>query len=248
MRSPFVAGLFSPINLLMPLLALAAGLLAAWWLFPLGLLLWVVMAMLVARDPGTKFRHTLRKREPLAHRFQGYFDRIERTQVSIFNAIAQTRPRVRQQLQSVQAATDRLVDEAYRMGQWMTVLENHRRMAQTSSDYKQALAKLEKKIEQAEDPLVRNEYEDSLRALQSRQAKLGSLSSQIDRMEAQLSGLASEMEQTLTEVIRLQALNEDQVAQYIPVLLGVLNEELEQLAQFKEQVGATPTVLWPEIR
>jgi hypothetical protein len=52
MRSPLLTALFHPLNLTTLAVAVAAGLCAAWWLFPLGLLVWLIMVVGVARDPA----------------------------------------------------------------------------------------------------------------------------------------------------------------------------------------------------
>ena len=48
MRSPFLTALLHPLNLAVLVLSVLAGLVAAWWLFPLGLLFWLVMVTAVA--------------------------------------------------------------------------------------------------------------------------------------------------------------------------------------------------------
>src|SRR5215831_17412371 len=105
-RSPWLTALINPVNLAMLALAVAAGLCAAWWLFPLGLLLWVVMVLAVARDPSLVISSTMESRAPLAARFQAPFDRIERSQVSLFNTLASADPRIRASFHQVQAETD----------------------------------------------------------------------------------------------------------------------------------------------
>lgn len=236
--------LTNPLNVGMLLLSIAAGLLAAWWLFPLGLALWVVMVILFARDPSVRMRQTLAGRTPLAHRFQTYFDRIERTQINIFNTLSNSRSRVRQSLQPVRQAVDALVNEAYQLGQWMTVLENHRQVSRANDDFTTSIAELEAKIAQSGDALARSEYEESLRTLQARLSNLEALESQIERMEAQLANVTVEMAQILTEVIRLQALEPKQVKQYVPVLVNMMEEQSAQLKAFQQEVGSIPSMMW----
>src|SRR5258708_4108597 len=91
-RSPWLTALINPLNLAMLALAVAAGLCSAWWLLPLGLLLWVVMVLGVARDPSLVISSTMDSRAPLAARFQAPFDRIERSHVSLFNPLPSPDP------------------------------------------------------------------------------------------------------------------------------------------------------------
>ena len=88
MRSPVITALAHPLNLAVLGLSLLAGLLAAWWLFPLGLVVWGAMVATVSRDARVQFSHRLQSREPLARRFQGYFDRVQRAQLRIFNSLS----------------------------------------------------------------------------------------------------------------------------------------------------------------
>ena len=62
MRSPILSSLFHPLNIAMAGLAFFAGLVAAWWLFPIGLLLWVVMVVVVSRDRALRFNHQIQQR------------------------------------------------------------------------------------------------------------------------------------------------------------------------------------------
>ena len=50
MRSPIVIALLHPLNLVMLGLVTLAGLISAWWLFPLGLGLWMVMIHTIHMD------------------------------------------------------------------------------------------------------------------------------------------------------------------------------------------------------
>ena len=75
-RSPFLTALMNPINLAMLALIAAAGLCAAWWLVPVGIVLWLVMFLVIFRDPAMTLNNTVEAREGLGQRFQARFDRI----------------------------------------------------------------------------------------------------------------------------------------------------------------------------
>jgi hypothetical protein len=102
MRSPVVTALAHPLNLLMLMTSAVAGLISAWWLFPVGLLFWLIMVVMVARDPALKLNVEKGRRTSLAQRFQRYFDRIERAQVSVFNGLSHASPEVKRAMQPVQ--------------------------------------------------------------------------------------------------------------------------------------------------
>jgi flagellar biosynthesis chaperone FliJ len=235
MRSPFVTGLLHPLNLLMLGLAVFAGLVAAWWLFPLGLLLWLIMVVVVSRVPSLRISHEMHSREPIAQRFQRYFDRIERTQVSVFNSLSSAPGRTRKALQPVQEELEALTDQAYRLCRRMTALENYRLVFESTSDLQTDLQQIDEAIAKAGDPLVKQQYEDSRRTLLERMAKLKLVASDLARVEAQLLSLANEMDGVVTEVIRLQAAGPAEAERGVPALVAELRAQSAQLERSEEE-------------
>ena len=234
-RSPLLTGLIHPINLLMLAVSVWAGLVSAWWLFPVGLVFWLVMVVNVANDPSLRMSHRMQRREPLAQRFQNRFDRLERFQVSIFNSLASAPPDVRRVLQPVQDETEHVVDEAYALCRRMTGLENYRLVTESQADLEAELDELNEIVGRTDDLVTRQEYEDSCRALQGRIEKLEVVSTQLDRVEAQLVSLSNELEGVVTEVIRLQAMGAKGAESQVVPLVEKLREEAEQLETFERE-------------
>ena len=229
MRSPLVTGLLHPLNLAMLGLVAFAGLVAAWWLFPLGLLLWLAMVVAVSREPSLRFSHKMQSREPIASRFQRYFDRIERAQVSVFNSSASAPGRTRKALQPVQDELERLTAQAYQLCQRMTALENYRLVTESTSNLTADLQQINDAIARTGDALVKQEYEESRRALIERIAKLNLAASELDRVEAQLLGLANEMDGVVAEVVRLQAAGSEATERQAPDLVAKIRAQSAQL-------------------
>jgi hypothetical protein len=215
-------------------LAAFAALVAAWWLFPLGLLLWLGMVVAVSRDPSLRFSHEMHSREPMAQRFQRYFDRIERAQVSIFNSLASAPGRTRKVLQPVQEELEALTAQTYRLCRRMTALENYRLVSESTTNLQADLQQITAAIDNATDARVKEEYENSRRALVERIAKLRLVASDLDQVEAQLLGLANELDGVVTEVIRLQAAGPDDAERGVPALVEKLREQSAQLARSEE--------------
>jgi hypothetical protein len=236
MRSPFVTGLLHPLNLLMLGLAVFAGLVAAWWLFPLGLLLWLVMVIAVSRDPSLRISHEMRSREPMPQRFQRYFDRIERAQVSVFNSLSSAPGRTRKALQPAQEELEALTDQAYRLCRRMTALENYRLVTDSTANLAADLKRIDEAIDKAGDPLVKQEYEYSRRATLERIAKLQLVASDLDRVEAQLLSLTNEMDGIVAEVIRLQASGPVEAERGVPALVAEIRALSVQLEGFGQEV------------
>lgn len=235
MRSPFLTALLHPLNMIMLGLALFAVLFSAWWLFPIGLLFWLIMVLRVARDPTLRFNHQMQERAPLAQRFQRYFDRIERAQLGVFNTLSSAPNATRRVLQPVQTELELLTDQVYALGKRMTTLENYRMVTQSQSDLEHDLQELNETIEQTEDDLVRREYEESRQSLQNRLDKLKAVSTQLERVEAQLMSLSNELDATVTEVIRLQAMGADSAKQFVPELTERLRQQRLQLREFESE-------------
>jgi hypothetical protein len=57
-RPPLLTALLNPVNIAMFALTVAAGLCSAWWLAPVGFVLWLVMVVIIARDPGVQITFT----------------------------------------------------------------------------------------------------------------------------------------------------------------------------------------------
>lgn len=235
MRSPILTALINPLNILMAGLTVFAGLVSAWWLFPVGVVFWLVMVIVVSRDKALRFNQQMQQREPVAQRFQRYFDRIERAQVGVFNTLSASPVAMRRVLQPIQAGVDQLTREAYALCQRMTSLENYRVVTMSQADLSNDLDHIEALIEQTQDPLVRADYEASRRALQERLAKLEGVSNQLERVEAQLLGLANEMDGVMTEVVRLQAAGPESAREPVADLARRLQQEAEQLRAFEQQ-------------
>lgn len=235
MRSPLLVALLHPLNLLMVGVSAVAGLVAAWWLFPVGMLFWVIMVIAVARDPSLRISHQMQRRAPLAQRFQRYFDRVERSQVSVFNSLASAPTRTRRALQPVQAEIDRLTDQVHSLCQRMTVLENYRIVSQSQTDLETDLQHINEMLDDTGDPLVQREYEESRQSLQERLSKLKTVATHLDRVEAQLMSLSSEMEGIVTEVVRLQAMGPQDAARHVPAVVERLREQSAQVEEFKRE-------------
>lgn len=91
------------------------------------------------------------------------------------------------------------------------------------------------KIGGTQDPVIRREYEESRQTLEGRVDKLKAVSTQLDRVEAQLVSLANEMDGVLTEMIRLQAMGPKDAARHVPALVKHLRDQSAQLEEFARE-------------
>ena len=242
-RSPLFTALFHPVNLSMLALTAAAGLCAAWWLAPIGLLFWAIMVFVIARDPGLQMTFTRQSRQPLAQRFQIRFDRLDRARFSIFNAMAQsTAPGLQKTVEPVQTALDELVDHAYQLSLRMTAMDNNFSIQQVTSNFDDEIARMQKSVTDATDPASRKEFESTLQSLQTRQAQLKAVGALLSRFEAQLTGTNSAVDGVVTSVVSFQGRDGKQVEGKIPALLQILQTEQDELKQFDAELEKSQAI------
>lgn len=237
-RSPFVTAIFHPVNLSMLALTIVAGLCSAWWLAPIGFLFWLVMVIVVARDPGLKLTFTRQNRQPLSQRYQIRFDRLDRARFSIFNAFAQGNSRLRNIVQPVQDSLDELVEHCYQLSLRMSALDNHYAVQNISNDFDAEIKKLQGKLTATNDEAAKNEYAQTITSMQTRKEQLKSLAAILDRFEAQLTGTMNAVDGVVTGVVSLKGRSPDQAEEKIPALLRILQTEKAELQQFTEAIQA----------
>jgi hypothetical protein len=236
MRSPLAQALLNPLNLAMLALAVAAGLCAAWWLLPLGLLLWVIMVVVVWGDPTLRLTQELQTRPAVAYRFQAQCERLQKVQVALHNQLATTGNGARRILQPVEEQVGQVVDHAYDLCMRMAALDNNRKVATMNRNLTEELALIDLKIAQAEDEQVRQRYTESRKALQDRIDELNQTGSLLDQFDGQLLTLATTMESLQGDVVRLLAGRKKDIQADIGALLRTLQEQNEQLNSFEAQV------------
>ena len=239
MRSPLLTAFLNPLNLAMLALAAAAGLCAAWWLFPLGLLVWAVMFMQVYRDPSLQFSQVIHSRAPLAQRFQSLFDRIERSQISLFNNLASAKPNVRSILQPLQEAVNQLTDQSYQVCLRMTTLQNYYLVTKTNRDLDGELFNQKVKIDNATDEATKHEYEESRKALEEQVKNFHSIGALLDRVEAQLTNVSSTLDSVMADTLRMQMLKPEDIARELPAVLQSIQAQSTQLASFIQEAASS---------
>ena len=241
-RPPLLTALLNPLNLTMLALTAAAGLCSAWWLAPIGFVFWLVMVLVIARDPGVQINFTRESRQPLAQRYQTRFDRLDRARVSIFNTLQRAHPSFRKAVEPVQIALDDLVDHAYQLSLHMTALDNNFSVQRITSNFDDDIAKMQKSIKDASDSSEKKEFEETLKSLQSRKVQLRNMDTLLSRFEAQLTGTNNAVDSVVTSVVNFQGRNPKQVEEKIPPLLQIIQTEQSELRQFDDELEKTSLV------
>jgi len=240
MRSPFKVAFLNPLNLAILILSITFGLCAAWWLFPVGLILWTIMFLRVYRDPALRLDQTIQERTALVQRFQKPFDRIQRGQISLFNNLRSARPEARQSLQPLQDVVNTLTDQAYNLCLRMTALQNYYLVTKNNRDFEGELFVLKVKIDNATDEGTKKDYEESRRVLEEQANNYRQISILLDRVDSQLSSVSSTIDMVLVDVIRLlQSLQPEDIEKGLPALLQPIQAQSEQLSRFEKEAASS---------
>ena len=223
-------------------LTIAAGLCSAWWLAPIGLVFWLVMVIVIARDPGIQITFTRQSRQPLAQRYQTRFDRLDRARISIFNTLQGVSPSFRRAVEPVQSVLDDLVEHAYQLSLQMTALDNDFAVQRISSNFDDDIAKMEKNIKETDNAADRREFEQTLESLKVRKTQLKNTNTLLSRFEAQLTGTNNVVDSVVTEVISLKGRSAKNVEEKIPPLVKSIETEQDELKQFDAELEKTSLV------
>ena len=240
-RPPLLTALLNPVNLAMLALTVAAGLCSAWWLAPVGFLFWLVMVIVIARDPGVQITFTRQSRQPLSQRYQARFDRLDRARISIFNAMQGVSPAFQRIIEPLQSGLDDLVEHAYQLSLQMTALDNNFAI-QRLNNFDDDIARMEKNLKETETPSSRKEFTETLKSLQERKAQLKSIGVLLDRFEAQLTGTNNAVDGVVTNIISLKGRSAENVKEKVPVLIKVIETEQEELKQFDAELEKTSLI------
>lgn len=242
-RPPLLTALLNPVNLAMLALTIAAGLCSAWWLAPIGFVLWLVMVTIIARDPGIQMTFIRQSREPLAQRYQVRFDKLDRARVSILNTLQRANnPSLRRAIGPLQSALDDLVEHAYHLAIQTSALDNNLVVQQISSNFDDDITKMEKNIKDEGETADRREFEQTLESLKTRKAQLKSVSTLLSRFEAQLTGTNNAIDSVVTGVVSLQGRSDKSVEEKIPALLKIIETEQQELNQFDAELEKTSLI------
>jgi hypothetical protein len=84
---------------------------------------------------------------------------------------------------------------------------------------------------------VKREYEESLSSAYTRLESLLGVERQLKRTDAQLNSLTSQLNHTLTEVIRMQALDPSQASEQVPGVVQKLEQQMKELQLFSKEVS-----------
>jgi len=235
-RSPLQAALLHPLNLAMLGITVFAGLAAAWWLAPAGIVLWIVMITTVATDPSIRFMLAMENRSPVAKRFQGPFKQIQRVEAAYYNTLNNASRATWRRFQGIMEKVHSITNQSHALCLRLSAMENHRMVTYANRDLKAELRMLDVQIEAAESDILKQEYQEQHKDLSDRVQSLESLESILDRMETLLRRSSTELETSLTLVIRLQTLDPRRTVEELPGVLASLTELETEINTFDQEL------------
>lgn len=238
-RSPLQAAFTQPLSLAMLGLAVLAGLIAAWWMTPIGIVLWIVMILAVATDPSLRFSLGMEDRSPLAQRFQSRYKQIQRAEAGIYNTLNSSGRRSWRRFQNVMETVHTISNRAHALSLRMSALENHRLVTASNRDFKAEMRMLDVQIEAAANDSIRREYEEQREDLNQRIQSLKKLETVLDRVEAELRSISSELETAHTRVIHLKSLGASEIKAELPGLISSLKELESELIRFDQETRSS---------
>jgi chromosome segregation ATPase len=205
MNSAYRDAIRQPLNMAMLILSIIAGLVSAWWLLPIGLLLWFIMVRGVATHPVTQVQSTQSARPEVTARFQAAVERIEAGQLSALSAIGETKRSLRPALDPLQAEINRLVDTAHRVAQRAAPLEAQRKArAKLDGDLPHEIATLDRQLAEFTDEAIKRNLAKSRATMQTRFDSFQVLVAQLDRLEMELDTAADVLDQATKKIEQLR--------------------------------------------
>ncbi|NDJ36401.1 MAG: hypothetical protein GYB64_17235 [Chloroflexi bacterium] len=210
-ESPLIIGLKHPVNLAMLAVVAGAGLLSAWWLLPLGLLLWAFMVFNIASSPRLQYESKAESREQLAPRFQRIYNRLERAQREVLAKLEDSNARSRRALENVRVGLESLADQGYSVLKRLTRMDEYFRMGKSMSSMQNELQHIKDALPMMTNEEVKRDYEMKQVELLDEIERLRTVNDYMERGEGVLEEMADELDRIVAEVINLIGRSPDDV-------------------------------------
>jgi hypothetical protein len=193
-----------PINLVVLLVAIGAGLAIALWLLPIGVLAYALMVMLTLRMPQPVRPPAPRRVPSQGTIFAPQLERIARTQGEIQRSVAAADPPLRTTLERITYQVATINDEAHVLAdKGNTIAEYLRQVDRAGLQHQQR--QIEQQIAAATDAPLQEQYRATQTALAEQLAHAEALELYLKRIRAQLDTINVNLDNVLAETVRLRA-------------------------------------------
>lgn len=244
--SPYVYAATRPMAIVVLVSAVLAGLLVYWWLLPLGLLVYALMAFAGGNNPAL----AAASRQPQVARprlksptFRAQLDAIERTQEEIQRSVAQTPGPVGRLLARVIDQTRELVVQSYDLSSKGEIIEGY--MARVNlADIQKRINTTDRQISATADAYTLQQLQETRAALAEKQRHAADLTTYVGRIQAQLQNIHANLENILAETVRLRtadAVSADSLTNQVAQRLSDLKADMDSFQKVLDTALATAT-------
>ena len=227
--APYLAALVRPLNLLVLLAAVATGATVGIWMLPLGLVAYVLAVWLAGRDPQAAQQAQRPRPVKLSSvTFRTIVDEIDRSQRAVADAVGQAEGPLARVLGSVLTQTQELVGQVHMLASKGQLIEQYL-AASSPAQLQSQIDNLDIQLSSTSDAYTVQQLQDTRRALVERQNNARALETYIGRIMAQLSNIDANLDNVLSEVIRLRtadAVSADSTSNEVAQRLSDLNADM----------------------
>jgi len=232
-NSLFLEAILDPAGIMILISSIISGLLAAWWLFPAGLVLWLVMAVVIMRDPSLRINNAIQNRSELTQRFQDDFNRLQKSQVSFFNIIQSSDPGIQREMMPINEAITSLLDVVYEDCRRYSLLENHRMVSSSNQKMNSDLASIDARLQTPVSGGERARLESLQRSLSDKVTQHQSVTDQLNLYSEELAMLQVNLDGCITDALQAQSAGEDQLKKNAPQIQTKINQFRKQLENYR---------------
>lgn len=238
MNNTWPRSFMNPVNLAMLAAAILAGLISGWWLAPIGILLYLLMVINLATTPEQRISQQMETRPPVPNRFSAAFDSIERSERRLFNTLAASSARVQRILRPVQKEAADVVSQAHGLCMRVAAMENYRLLNQNLPDLREELKRMETMVKLEKNESKRASYEEQRALVAERITRIEGMNRALDRVDAMLAKINSEVDIAVAEVTRLQALDPGEMEREARGLVERLRQREAEIEELRDEVLA----------
>ena len=205
--SPWMLAARQPLAVVVAVVAVIAGLTVALWLLPLGLLAYLLMVVLAARDPVLAAQA---RRPPPTPRprltsptFRVQIEAIERTQREIARSAAQAGGPLSRLLLPIADQGRELVEEAYILAEKGQIIERYLASVDRRAIEKD-ISGIDAQIRTTQDQYTLAQLQETRRSRIEKLENVRDLDTYIGRINAQLQNIGASLDNVLAETVRLR--------------------------------------------
>ncbi len=205
-RNPFLAAASQPLALVVLAVAVAMTIVVHWIALPLGLVAYVAMVWTTAGDPALLAPKPEKPKlaNITSRTFQSQLDAIDRTRREIRRAAGVTAGPLQRLLEPIAEQADELFVQANGLADKGQIIEQYLQTTNPQQLQNEIYA-LDQRIAATADQYTLDQLQETRAALIDRQQNGQALGTYYDRIMAQLQNIKANLDNVLSETVRLRA-------------------------------------------